>query len=314
MEKQTLGNNKLTGLFCVGEVTYKMFTSFEISYNVNHLIVFYITNRPDVALVAEKYGVNRIWIDLETRGKEARQRNMNTVKSQHSVEDIKKIKPLLTKAELMVRINPWYENSCTEINQVIEAGADIVMLPYWKTPTEVQLFLTAIKGRCKTSLLLETKEAVECVDQVLKLKGIDEIHIGLNDLHLSYGMSFMFEPLANGMVEMLCDKFRAAGIPYGFGGIARLGDGMLPAEKIIMEHYRLGSTRAILSRSFCDTAKITEIEEIDRVFRENMKSLREYEFSITDMTQEQLDANKADVHTNVNEIAARISAARRNRL
>ena len=117
---------------------------------------------------------------------------MNTVKSNHSIDDIKKIKPLLSKAELMVRVNPWYENSWTEIDQVIEAGADIVMLPYWKTPTEVQLFLTAVKGRCKTSLLLETKEAVECVDQVLKMKGIDEIHIGLNDLHLSYGMSFMF--------------------------------------------------------------------------------------------------------------------------
>ena len=158
----------------------------------HQLTVFYITNRPDVALVAEKYGVDRIWIDLETRGKEARQRNMNTVKSNHTIEDIRKIKPLLSRAEMMVRINPWYENSWNEVNEVIEAGADVVMLPYWKTPAEVQLFLTAVNGRCKTSLLLETKEAVECVDQVLKLKGIDEIHIGLNDLHLSYGMSFMF--------------------------------------------------------------------------------------------------------------------------
>ena len=281
-----------------------------ISYKVNPLIVFYITNRPDVALVAEKYGVDRIWIDLETRGKEARQRNMNTVKSHHTVEDIRKIKPLLSKAELMVRINPWYENSWTEIDQVIEAGADIVMLPYWKTPTEVQLFLNAVKGRCKTSLLLETKEAVECVDQVLKMKGIDEIHIGLNDLHLSYGMSFMFEPLANGLVEELCKKFKAAGIPYGFGGIAKLGDGMLPAEKIIMEHYRLGSTRAILSRSFCDTSKITDIEEIERIFRENMESLREYEVSMADMSQEKFVRNKVEVEKAVDEIAERIYQAR----
>ena len=281
-----------------------------ISYKVNPLIVFYITNRPDVALVAEKYGVDRIWIDLESRGKEARQRNMNTVKSHHTVEDIRKIKPLLTKAELMVRINPWYENSWTEIDQVIEAGADIVMLPYWKTPTEVQLFLNAVKGRCKTSLLLETKEAVECVDQVLKMKGIDEIHIGLNDLHLSYGMSFMFEPLANGLVEELCKKFKAAGIPYGFGGIAKLGDGMLPAEKIIMEHYRLGSTRAILSRSFCDTSKITDIEEIERIFRENMESLREYEVSMADMSQEKFVRNKVEVEKAVDEIAERIYQAR----
>ena len=36
----------------------------------------------------------------------------------------------------------------------------------------------------------------------------------------------------------------------GFGGIARLGFGMLPAEHVIAEHYRLGSTAVILSRSF----------------------------------------------------------------
>ena len=63
-------------------------------------------------------------------------------------------------------------------------------------------------------------------------------------------MSFMFEPLANGMVESICYKIKNIRIPYGFGGIARIGEGMLPAEKILLEHYRLGSTRVILSRTF----------------------------------------------------------------
>ena len=283
-----------------------------ISYKAKPLIVFFITNRPDVALVAEKYGVDRIWIDLETRGKEARQHNMNTVKSNHCIEDIRKIRPLLTRSDLMVRVNSWYDGSRSEIDQVIAAGADIVMLPYWKTPDEVSQFLSAVRGRCKTSLLLETKEAVECVDEVISMGGFDEIHIGLNDLHLSYGMSFMFEPLANGIVEKLCKKFKAAGIPYGFGGIAKLGDGMLPAEKIIMEHYRLGSTRAILSRSFCDTSKITDIEEIDRIFRENMVTLREYEISMADVTQEQFIRNKVEIDKTVGEIAERVFRARSN--
>lgn len=44
-----------------------------------------------------------------------------------------------------------------------------------------------------------------------------------------------------------------------------------------MEHYRLGSTRAILSRSFCDNAIITDIKEVEHVFTENMKELRDYE-------------------------------------
>ena len=60
------------------------------------LKLMYITNRPDVALIAEKYGVDRIWIDLETLGKEERQKGMNTVKSNHTVDDVRRIKPLLS--------------------------------------------------------------------------------------------------------------------------------------------------------------------------------------------------------------------------
>lgn len=248
------------------------------------LTLMYITNNKDVALIAEKYGVDRIWIDLETLGKEERQKGMNTVKSKHSVEDIRIIKPLLSKAELMVRVNPWNTSSPQEIDAVIEAGADVIMLPMWKTSKEVQNFVQCVKGRTSTNLLLETKEAVECLDDVFQISGIDEIHIGLNDLHLSYGMTFMFELLANGMVEELCGKIRNAGIPYGFGGIAKIGEGMLPAERVIMEHYRLGSTRAILSRSFCNAEEINEIEEIEHIFSENMNTLRKFENSLRGVT------------------------------
>ena len=70
------------------------------------LKLMYITNRVDVALIAEKYGVDRIWVDLETLGKEERQKNMNTVKSNHCVEDIRTIKPYLSQSEMLVRVNP----------------------------------------------------------------------------------------------------------------------------------------------------------------------------------------------------------------
>ena len=241
------------------------------------LNVFYITNNLNVALAAEKAGVNRIWVDLETLGKEERQKGINSVKSQHSVEDIKMIAPKLTKADMLVRVNPWNQGSTSEINAVIDAGAQVIMLPMWKTVDEVKGFLAAVNGRIKTTLLLETKEAEECLDEVLKLSGIDEIHIGLNDLHLSYGLTFMFELLTNGTVERIITKIKPTGIPYGFGGISHLGDGLIPAEMIIMEHYRLGSTRAILSRGFCDQTK--PIEEVKKDFEKNMKQLRDFEES-----------------------------------
>ena len=242
------------------------------------LDVFYITNNLDVALLAEKAGVDRIWIDLETLGKEERQKGINSVKSHHSIEDIRIIAPRLTKSKMMVRVNPWNSSSQDEINRVIDAGAEIVMLPMWKTTQEVKRFIQAVNKRAKLSLLLETVEAENCLDDVLKLNGIDEIHIGLNDLHLSYHLDFMFELLTNGTVERIINKIKVAGIPYGFGGISHLGDGMIPAEMIIMEHYRLGSTRAILSRGFCDQTK--PLEEVDKTFSKNMKELREFESNI----------------------------------
>ena len=220
--------------------------------NKGFLDFMFITNNPNVAKAAEECGVQRVWVDLEIIGKEARQPGMNTVKSGHTLEDISIVKPVLTTSELLVRINPIYDGSEKEINEAIERGADILMLPYFHTVEEIDTFLRFVKGRCKTTLLFETKESIEKIDDIIALGGFDEAHIGLNDLHLSYNMTFMFEPLSNGMVESICKKFMAAGIPYGFGGIAKIGEGLLPAECIIAEHYRLGSTRAILSRSFCD--------------------------------------------------------------
>lgn len=268
------------------------------------LKLMFITNNLQVALIAQNCGVDRIWIDLETFGKEERQHNMDTVKSFHSVSDIAKIAPRLTTSEMLVRVNPWHDGSIEEINSVIEAGAELVMLPMWKTPDEVRAFIEAVNKRAKTVLLLETKEAVECLDSVLELTGVDEVHIGLNDLHLSYHLSFMFELLADGIVENICRKLRKRNIPYGFGGIAKLGEGLLPAERIIMEHYRLGSTRAILSRSFCNTAAVSAIEDVETIFRDNMQRLREYEASLPGLSDEAYLQNKLYLKICVDNIVA----------
>ncbi|TYZ29122.1 aldolase [Selenomonas caprae] len=259
------------------------------------LKLMYITNNPQVAVIAQKYGVDRVWVDLETLGKEERQGHIDSVKSHHSIEDIEKIVPFLNKSEMLVRVNPLNAGSEKEINAVIAAGADLIMLPMWKSVEDVQKFLDIVNKRCKTVLLLETKEAVECLDAVLALGGIDEIHIGLNDLHLSYKLDFMFELLANGTVESICKRISKSQIPYGFGGIARLGCGELPAEKIIQEHYRLGSTRAILSRSFCNAQQYSTIEEIDDVFAQNMKMLRDYEMQLDKQSQEDFERNRQSV-------------------
>ena len=247
------------------------------------LKLMYITNQPEIAKIAQEAAVDRIFVDLECIGKEARQGGKDTVQSQHTINDVKAIAQTISSAELLVRINPiheateMYASSQEEIDAVIAAGADILMLPYFKTVTEVRDFLSMVNGRTQTMLLLETPEAVEVLDNILALPGIDFIHIGLNDLSLGYGMKFMFQLVSDGTVEMLCNKIRAKGIPYGFGGIASLDGGMVPGRVILKEHYRLGSTCAILSRSFCDVNKVTQIEDVRAIFVDGVKAIRKQE-------------------------------------
>lgn len=236
----------------------------------------YITNRPEIAEIAQDAGVDRIFVDLEILDKEKRQSGMDTVQSHHTLDDIKKIRSVFS-GELLVRCNHIYAGSSEEINQIIENGADIIMLPYFKTVNEAAKFIDIVGGRARINLLVETADAVKHIDSILDLDGIDEIHIGLNDLHLDYGMKFMFELLADGTVERLANKVLAKGIKFGFGGIAKLGYGALPAEMVIKEHYRIGSTCAILSRSFCNTDKETDLEQIRLTFKEELGKIRQLE-------------------------------------
>lgn len=267
------------------------------------LKLMYITNNPVIALTAEKNGVDQIFVDLETLGKEERQKNMNTVKSHHAINDVAVLAKTLNKSELMVRINPWNKDSKEEIEQVIASGADRIMLPMWKNPEVVDKFLKAVNNRTATTLLLETKEAAECIDEVLNNPLLDEIHIGLNDLHLSYGLNFMFQLLSNGVVENLCKKMQAKQIKYGFGGIAGIGEGVIPAERIITEHYRLGSQRAILSRSFCDVDKENDFKKIEEIFALNIKKIREFENTLCEYSDSDFEKNKLETYSLINDFA-----------
>ena len=267
----------------------------------------YITNRPEIAQIVEAAGVERVFIDMEYIGKSVRQGGMDTVQCRHTIADIQAVKNVLTKSQIMVRCNPIhaateeYGSSEDEINAAIVAGADILMLPYFKTSKEVAEFVRLVDGRAKTLPLVETPEAVACIDEVLQIEGIDEIFIGLNDLSLGYGMKFMFQLLIDGTVESLCEKFKEKGIPYGFGGIASLGKGMLPSERVIAEHYRLRSTCAILSRSFCNANSITDLEEVEEIFDGGLKAIRAWEKQCANGEVDFIE-NRKEVEVAVNKI------------
>lgn len=273
------------------------------------LKLMYITNNPDVAQIAEDAGVDIIFVDMEFIGKYLRQGGMDTVQSHHTIEDVKAIKAVLRKAKLMVRVNPihkageergcFFGDSTEEIDSAINAGADIIMLPFFHKKEELEELVRIVDGRAVTFPLLETNAAYENLDELLTVQGIDQVYIGLNDLSLDQGKTFMFEQLADGTVDEICGKLKNKGIPYGFGGIARPGAGMLPAEYIIRDHHRLGSSYVILSRSFCNTSAIVNLEEIRSIFQDGVREIRQIEEDADLYSDDQFADNHAEVQKRV---------------
>lgn len=278
------------------------------------LKLMYITNRPEIAQIAEKAGADWIFIDMEFIGKDARQGGLDTVQNHHTAEDIWNVKQAVSSAKVLVRINPVhdelpnYQSSKDEIDEAIAAGADILMLPFFHTLEEVKEFIRLVDGRVKTCLLLETPEAAALLDEILEVPGIDMIHIGLNDMHLALGMNFMFELLANGKVDEWMQKIKAKGIMCGFGGIAGLNTGLLPGAKVLKEHCRLGSEMVIVSRAFCNTDIITNLDEVKRVFESGIKELRTLEAECANKDADYFIQNRKEVVEGVAQIVEIIKA------
>lgn len=266
------------------------------------LKLMYITNNPSVAEIADKNGVDWIFIDLETKGKTERQGHLDTVISHHSISDIRNVKRKLINSKLLVRTNPIHENSEKEINECIKSGADILMLPYFKDSSEISEFIRMVGRRTEICLLLETPEAVNNLQSYINKDEIDYIHIGLNDLHLGYQKKFMFELLIDNTVENLATEFRKKNIKFGFGGIAKLGGGTIPAEDIITEHYRLDSSMVILSRSFYKFNINHSYEQIDEIFNTELDKIRKLEEKLRVKEKKFFEENRIQLQKNIQRI------------
>lgn len=239
---------------------------------MTHLKLMILAADSQSAIEAQSAGVDRIFYDLEWIGKNERQFGRNTVKSNNSIDDIPTVREVLKESELLVRTNPIHAYSKEEVEKAISYGADVLMLPMVIDHHDVETYVSLVKGRAKVCIMIETAASLTRLDQILAVPGVDEIFVGLNDLHISMGLTFMFELLSGGVVEYIAEKCNKANIPFGFGGIARIGEGMLPSDYILGEHMRLGSTSVILSRTFkgvvgvdANARPVDLKEEVDKV-------------------------------------------------
>jgi 2-keto-3-deoxy-L-rhamnonate aldolase RhmA len=211
----------------------------------------YITSDPYEAKVLDQAEIDFVMIDLEINGKEERQRGRDTVISRHSLEDIDSVRKVLNRSKLLVRLNPIWENSIQEINGAINAGADALMLPMFRSAEEVEEFVSIVYGRAECQLLLETASAMIRIESILEVKGVSTIHLGLNDLHRELKLDFMFELLISSAIENLCKQILRKQNKLGIGGIGMIGgNNRVPPEDILQEFVRLGSCQTILSRDF----------------------------------------------------------------
>lgn len=208
-----------------------------------------IPDDPEMAAVATaSSAVTRLLVDLERAGKVERQ-GAGTWISPHSIADIPDYAAACNGAELIVRIDPWDSaTSPAQVEAVLGAGAERLMLPMIRGTADVAALSAAVAGRAPLMPLIETLASAAALSEICAVPGVDEIYVGLNDLHRDRGDRFMFQPLADGTVGNLARIALAAGKGFGFGGVAPVGQGRLPAELVLSEHVRLGSRTVILSR------------------------------------------------------------------
>lgn len=256
-----------------------------------------LASTPEDALNAQAAGVDRVFFDLEYIGKAERQRGRDTVKYHNDINDIPKLRNVVTTSELLVRTNPIHAYTASEVDKAIEYGADILMLPMVMDKHDVETYVGLVNSRAKVCIMIETAASMTRIDDILAIDGVDELFIGLNDLHISLGLNFLFEPLAGGLVDFLAEKCHKKGMPFGFGGIARIGDGILPADMILGEHVRLGSTSVILSRTFKGGDSPVAID-----FKAEVKKVRDRYDELMRWSADQLMENGEEVKRIVNKI------------
>lgn len=273
------------------------------------LELFYITNNVAEAEIIDRLGIDWVFIDLETKGKEERQKNRDTVKSKHKISDIKTIKSVLKHAKLLVRSNPYGEWTEEEIALIAEGGyVDMVMLPFFKEVYEVEKFLHIAKSHSlKVALLLETVSGIKNLDDILSLDDINYVHIGLNDLHIERETSFMFEPFSDGLIETIVSKLKAKKIKFGIGGIACTSIDIIPSAKTVLtEHYRLGSKGVILSRTFKPDFHKNNLRDFKEKLRNSINLFRKEESIAKQLSQHDFTENKIRLDKNISDIVKKI--------
>jgi 2-keto-3-deoxy-L-rhamnonate aldolase RhmA len=96
---------------------------------------------------------------------------------------------------------------------------------------------------------IEHREAVQNIDEILKVEGIDSVFIGPYDLSASMGLTGQLgHPEVRAAISLIRDKCRQEGMPYGIFGMTP--DSLIPELKSGCTFLLCGVDTAILVDSY----------------------------------------------------------------
>jgi hypothetical protein len=214
-------------------------------------ILWLWTDDPAVARKADRAGIDRIGLDCETLGKSHRQAGHGTWISQHEPETLGAVAAQVGQAEIFVRTNSVHDGIGDEIEAFLERGATVLMLPNFRTLSEIETYADKVDGRARIVPLVERLDAIELIPRFPEL-GIEEFHVGLNDLSIELGLPNRMELLVRPEMRRIADAAEEAGATFGIGGLARPDAPGLPVDPALVcaVTVGLGSSGALIARSF----------------------------------------------------------------
>jgi hypothetical protein len=173
-----------------------------------------------------------------------------------------------TGGRVLCRVNGWGPWTAAEIDLAISLGADEVLLPMVRRPEEVDAAVEAAVGRCGLGILVETTDAVRCVDALLG-RTLSRVYVGLNDLMIDRGARNLFVPLVDGTVDRIATAAAAAGVPFGVAGLTLPEGGRpVPCRLLTAALARLGAGFTFLRRSFHGDITGRDVRtEVPRILR-----------------------------------------------
>ncbi len=192
-------------------------------------------------------GFDALIVDLEREGKHHRQSGFDTQISAHTIDDLGAIRST-TDTHIICRIDSMSAGSSRQINDVIFAGADEILVPMVRHPREVEGALELADGRVGVGVMIETVDALRIVENLAELP-ISRAYLGLNDLWIERRTPNRFTALSDGTADKVSSAL--GGIPFGVAGLTHpLLGSPLPCRHLVNELSRLGCGFTFLRRAF----------------------------------------------------------------